>query len=253
MTFYNRADAVMLERILPDGKVQASVYASAYRLLDASNMIAFLFAGLLLPLFSRMLKQRDNIEQLVRLSFSMLICLSFTTAAVCWFFSDTIIGLLYHNHVDESASVLSVLMACFIFVSITYVFGTLLTANGNLRMLNTMAGLGMAMNIGLNFLLIPKYKALGTAYSSLITQSVTALVQVYLAYRVFHFQVNKPFLIRLFLFLLAVAVSGALIQASAIKPLLGILLLAFVSPVAAVATGMLSPGRLIKVLREPEN
>jgi hypothetical protein len=41
--------------MLPDGKIQSSIYASAYRLLDAANMIAYLFAGLLLPLFARML------------------------------------------------------------------------------------------------------------------------------------------------------------------------------------------------------
>ena len=58
MTFYNRIDTVMMERMLPEGEnnIQAGIYAQAYRLLDATNMIAYLFAGLLLPLFSRMLK-----------------------------------------------------------------------------------------------------------------------------------------------------------------------------------------------------
>jgi len=55
MTFYNRIDPVMIERLLPDklGDEQAGIYASAYRLLDASNMIAYLFSVLLLPLFFR--------------------------------------------------------------------------------------------------------------------------------------------------------------------------------------------------------
>ena len=58
MTFYNRLDAVMIERILPknEGTEQAGIYAKAFRLLDAGNMIAYLFSVQLLPVFSRILK-----------------------------------------------------------------------------------------------------------------------------------------------------------------------------------------------------
>ena len=49
MTIYTRVDFVMIERLLPEGKKAAGVYASAYRLLDAVNIIGLLFSGLLLP------------------------------------------------------------------------------------------------------------------------------------------------------------------------------------------------------------
>ena len=71
MTFYNRIDTVMMERMLPDasvskdymhsGEVQSGIYASAYRLLDATNMIAYLFSVLLLPLFAKMLKFKESV------------------------------------------------------------------------------------------------------------------------------------------------------------------------------------------------
>src|SRR4051812_16470344 len=56
MAFYNRFDTVLLERMLPFrvGAHEAGIYASGFRLLDAGNQIAFLFAGLLLPIFSSM-------------------------------------------------------------------------------------------------------------------------------------------------------------------------------------------------------
>jgi O-antigen/teichoic acid export membrane protein len=58
MGFYNRIDAVMLERLLPEnlGKEQAGIYAQAFRLLDAVSMFGVLVAGLLLPIFAKMLK-----------------------------------------------------------------------------------------------------------------------------------------------------------------------------------------------------
>jgi O-antigen/teichoic acid export membrane protein len=200
MTFYNRIDAVMLERMLPDGKEQSSIYASAYRLLDASNMIAYLFAGLLLPMFARMIKMQHKVEELVRLSFSLLFVLSISAALFSMYFNTEIMQLLYHHHVTESASVLSLLMCCFVFVATTYVFGTLLTANGNLKMLNSMAAGGMLLNLLLNIILIPHYKAMGSALSSLITQGLTALLQVYFAQHIFKFKTNYRYLGSLLIF-----------------------------------------------------
>jgi O-antigen/teichoic acid export membrane protein len=52
MAFYNRIDGVMLERMLDNGQEQAGIYAQSFRILDAASMIAFLFSGLLLPMFS---------------------------------------------------------------------------------------------------------------------------------------------------------------------------------------------------------
>jgi len=206
MTFYNRIDTVMLERMLPDGKEQTSIYVSAYRLLDSANMIAFLFAGLLLPMFSRMLKLKHNVDKLVKLSYSILAFGSIIVAVGSFFYSDYIMELLNTNHIEESSKVFGVLMSCFIAISITYVFGTLLTANGNLMQLNIMASIGMAMNIVLNIFLIPLYKAYGSALSSLITQFITAMFQVYLCQKVFKFRINYRFLITLFVFLLGVIV-----------------------------------------------
>ncbi len=206
MTFYNRIDTVMLERMLPDGKEQTSIYVSAYRLLDSANMIAFLFAGLLLPMFSRMIKLKHNVDKLVKLSYSILAFGSIIVAVGSFFYSDYIMELLNTNHIEESSKVFGVLMSCFIAISITYVFGTLLTANGNLMQLNIMASIGMALNIVLNIFLIPLYKAYGSALSSLITQFITAMFQVYLCQKVFKFRVNYRFLITLFVFLIGVII-----------------------------------------------
>jgi O-antigen/teichoic acid export membrane protein len=68
MMVYTRIDAVMLERMLEDGVQESFTYASAYRLLDAANMITYLFVGLLLPMFSRMLGQKEAIGPLFEVS-----------------------------------------------------------------------------------------------------------------------------------------------------------------------------------------
>lgn len=215
MTFYNRIDTVMLERILPQGQgaEQAGIYAQGYRLLDAANMIAFLFAGLLLPMFSRMIKYKEPVEQLVKLSFTLLITPALIVAVGCAFYQYDLMKLLYYDkknidlslmHISESAPVFGVLMFCFSAISTTYVFGTLLTANGNLKELNIMASSGMVLNIVLNLILIPKYHAMGSAIASVITQFVTALIQVFICRKKFHFKVNYRLLVLLFTFIVGI-------------------------------------------------
>ncbi|TAH42603.1 MAG: hypothetical protein EYC69_05040 [Bacteroidetes bacterium] len=206
MTFYNRIDVVMLERMLPFrvGANEAGIYASAYRLLDAANMIALLFAGLLLPIFSSMIKLKQNVEEIVRLSVSLLVIPAFVVASCCYFYSYELMDLLYSgDHIEESSAVFKILMSCFIPASATYIFGTLLTANGNLKQLNLMASTGMLINIILNLILIPKFSAVGAAISSIITQLFAAGTQIFMVQRAFQFRINVPFITRTILFILA--------------------------------------------------
>ncbi|MBK8195245.1 MAG: hypothetical protein IPK76_19270 [Lewinellaceae bacterium] len=72
MFAYTRLDGVLLERLLPGGKTHAEVYAGAYRLLDACNMLGFMFASLLLRVFARLVKDppHTGVRSLASLSFS---------------------------------------------------------------------------------------------------------------------------------------------------------------------------------------
>lgn len=221
MAFYNRIDSVMIERILPDkqGEQQAGLYASAYRLLDAVNMLAYLFSVILLPMFSRMIKFKDEVNKLARLSFTLLFLLSVTVAVGSFFYRTEIMVWLYPQHINETLAIYSsriqetswifgILMFGFIPISTTYIFGTLLTANGNLKYLNLMAAFGMVLNLSLNFLLIPYLKAIGSAYASLTTQVITALVQVMLVVLIFKFKFNIQYLLKLLIFVLVVFASA---------------------------------------------
>lgn len=221
MTFYNRIDAVMIERLLPagdgefGGDVQSGIYASSYRLLDAANMIAFLFAAILLPMFARMIKHKENVEELVKISSMLLLAPAVVVGSVCFFYSYDIMSMLYAGlfakhpgYLTECAAIFRVLMLCFTAFASTYVFGTLLTANGSLKQLNSMALTGIVINIGLNWYLIPRYHAYGSAVSSLITQFFLAGVQVLMAVVIFKMKINWNLLIRFGLFTVAVGVLG---------------------------------------------
>jgi O-antigen/teichoic acid export membrane protein len=190
MNLYSRIDSVMLERILPKGNVESGIYAQAFRIVDAVNMIPFLFAGLLLPIFSKMIKNAEPTQPLVGFSFSLLFIPAFAFTVSCVFFRSELMLLLYHQHAAESSSVLGILMISFLLISINYIFGTLLTANGSIWQLNKIAVIGVAISFILNITLIPHYKSFGAAIANLNTQLIVLVLQVFFAFKIFNFTLN---------------------------------------------------------------
>ncbi len=210
MTFYYRLDAIMLDMMLEDGERQASIYAQAYRLMDASSQIGVLFAVLLLPMFANMIKHNKKLDELVKLSFSLLFVPAIVIAIFSYSFSKEIMNILYDSDTSESAQVLSVLMACFVAIASTYIFGTLLTANGNLKILNQLAIGGMLLNFILNILLIPRFQAEGSAIASLITQFSIVVLQVIIAKSVFNFNMNYKYIgaVALYVGMIVILING---------------------------------------------
>lgn len=239
MTFYYRTDTLMLERLLPNGALEAGIYAQGFRFFEAFNMLGFLVAGLLLPMFSRMLRQGEAVTELVSLALRLVLVGAIAVAVFASMKAQAIMDLRYSEHTDQSAPAFAVLMWCFVAVCTTYIFGTLLTAGGSLKRLNIMAAAGAVLNIGLNLVLIPRWQAEGAAWASLVTQGATALVQVVLALRVFRLGLPWQLVPRILLYTagaIIVMLTGRQLEAS-----LPLLFVVYTPAVAllAFATGLL--------------
>lgn len=210
MALFNRVDSVMLERLLENGREQAGIYAQSFRIFEAATQFSFLFAILLLPMFSRMIQQKQNVNELVRTALPLLMVVGLSVAIIAFYYKYEIIDLLYHAHTPYSSNIFGILMIGFLFVSLSYLYGTLLTANHNLRQLNILAGTTVIINIGLNLLLIPKYQAMGAAISSLVSQAFFATIQVFLSIRLLKIPANRDILIKLAGFLIINLLTGYL-------------------------------------------
>ncbi|MCA1757157.1 MAG: oligosaccharide flippase family protein [Bacteroidales bacterium] len=183
MAVYWRVDSVMLERMLPDGKVAAGVYAQAFRLLDAASMIPYLFAVILLPQFTRAMALGEDTVPLEKMALVMLALPAAAVTLVSVLFSKEIMALLYIEHVGQSARLFAILMISYVPVAVTYIFSTVLTARGTLAQLNIIAGSGMIINVLLNVFLIPSAGAEGAATASVITQTAMAALFAFVVIR----------------------------------------------------------------------
>jgi len=250
MTCYNRLDSVMLERMLPgdQGKEQSGIYAKGFRLLDAANMIGYLFSVQLLPLFSRMLKHKENIENVVKLSFTLLLTPALIVSVSTTFYAQHFFDKIYTGD-TEGYMIFAVLMNCFTAMSLTYIFGALITASGNLKYYNYMAVGGILVNLILNFILIPRYQAMGSAIASVITQFSMGLGQVFLAYKVFKFRVNKRLILALFLFIIGLILVNYLTLNLTRQWLLNFIIMLIFSGLLAFVTGMINPKSVLRFLK----
>lgn len=213
MTIYTRVDAVMIEKLLPDGAAEAGIYAAAYRLLDAAAIIGFLFAGLLLPMFSRMLHQGGDVSALAHFSFKLLFTFAMPLSLITWFWGDEIMRLLYLNADAYYGKVLGALMWSFVASSGIYVYGTLLTAGDKLRKMNMIFLIGLIINIILNIILIPAGKAQGAAMATSITQTGVWLGEMWLLRHSLHIFPDHKMIGQLLLFTLLSTLIIAFSQA----------------------------------------
>ena len=213
MSFYSRLEPVLIERLLPDdiSASQAGIYGRAYRLFDAGNNISYLFSVILLPLFAAIIKEKEDLQGLVKQSFSIMLSMTCIIAVLCIFYSQNFMETMYTGqNNDEASTILKILMGSFVSISVTYIFGTLLTANGNLKQLNIVAACGVAINITLNCLFIPHFQAVGAAFTSLCVQFITCVVQFFIAKKIFKLRLGHPFWIRLVLFLALITITSYL-------------------------------------------
>ena len=112
-----------------------------------------------------------------------------------------------------------------------------------------MAGSGMVFNLILNAILIPKFMAQGAALSSLITQSITALLQVYLAQRIFKFKINVRLMTQLCIFIPMVILLAYTSKLIFLNWFLGLLLFSASSIVFAFGIGLLHIKSIVRILK----
>ena len=190
-------DADAIKSQLAAGYAEIGLYTRGYRLLDAGLIFSALLSTQLLPLFSKRLATGDDNGEVIWMSFRLVLWVSLGAAMGAWFYGEPLINWLYQgqmelgatltqNGVDvpqamvysgeilNAAMIFKVLMLAFVPMSLVHVFGTFVTASGQMKWLASLAFVCVGINIAFNYIEIPKVGALGAATGCLITQWIFA-------------------------------------------------------------------------------
>jgi O-antigen/teichoic acid export membrane protein len=175
MSAHLRTDGFLLERLYPSGAHEAGLYAAAYRLLDASNMAGYLIASFLMPFAARLWSEKKALQEIILQSRHLLLMFSIGIISITCMLAPWMQQVLYHRTDAYGASILQWTIAALFGYSLVQIYGTVMTATGNIIKFCWMNFGALALNITLNLLLIPQYGALGCAVAAFISQTLLGL------------------------------------------------------------------------------
>jgi len=175
MSVHVRADGFLLERIHPQGAHEAGIYAAAYRLLDASNMVGYLVASFSMPFFARLWSENQPLENTILQTRHLQLMFAVTIAAITIMLAPWLQKILYHRVDEYSIQILRWCLPVLIGYSFVQVYGTVMTATGSVVSFCYLNLTAVFINIILNLLLIPRYGAFGCCVSALCSQAFLAI------------------------------------------------------------------------------
>ena len=170
MSVHYRLDGFLLERIHSNGAMEAGIYASAYRLLDASNMVGYLASSFLVAFVARNIGDKEMLEDAIFNTRHVLMFCSVAAVSFVIVFAQWLQQLLYHSNSNYHALVMQLCIATYPAYCLVHVYGSVLTGAARFKQFITVLFFSVVCNVVLNIALIPFYGALGCCIAALASQ-----------------------------------------------------------------------------------
>jgi O-antigen/teichoic acid export membrane protein len=181
MSVHYRLDGFLLERIHLHGALEAGIYASAYRLLDASNMVGYLASSFLVAFVARNIGHRKMLEDAIFNTRHVMIFLSMAAVSFVMVFAQWLQQLLYHSGSSYHVLVMQLCIATYPAYCLVHVYGSVLTGAARFKQFIMVLVLSVIINIVLNVALIPLYGALGCCIAALVSQYFCGVMTLMIA------------------------------------------------------------------------
>jgi O-antigen/teichoic acid export membrane protein len=170
----NRIDFLMLERL--SDLTQVGLYAACYKVTNLLETLPLMIMGTLYPLMSRY-AQNDltKLRTLYLRSALYLGAVAIPIGVSVTLFASQIIFLLFGNKFAPAALGLRILVWSTVFLYVGLCGGNLLISIGQEKINLLMNIIGTAINIGMNYLLIPSKGFVGAAIATSVTYFIILL------------------------------------------------------------------------------
>ncbi len=196
-----KVDIIMLS-ILKNNEA-VGWYSAAYRILEATLFIPSSVAGAVFPVMSRLhIVSKNQLAFAYQKLFKFMLLISLPIAVGGFFLSPSIISILYGSDFRLSTITLKILIWVVPISFINYLLGTVVYTSDKLSLGVFVGFTNTSVNIIGNLILIPMLAHNGAALATLISESITVVMLVFIVsssldskYEVFKFEAfAKPFL-----------------------------------------------------------
>ena len=205
-TIYYSIDVVMLTKLV--GEYATGIYNASYKLISVLTLFYSVYTAVIFPVMSKFFK---NDGKMLTISFEKsvkyLMLIMIPLALATMFYSTDIIQFIYGEEYNQAASVLSILIwtVCLLFVN--GACNTLLNASHHEITVTKIYGIAAIFNVVLNFIMIPSFTYNGAAITTVLSDLLIMILQLYVIYKIGH-KINKRLYLDLIKIILGTGVLG---------------------------------------------
>lgn len=173
LTFaYGRVDQILVYELAPHS-AEVGVYAAMYKILDNAGFVPMAVMVTLFPIMAGLFPaDRERLRRMMQVAIDYLTFVALGGLALTIVAAEPIVQLLYGSDFVSGSTVLTILIAAFLPICIGNVAGNMVVAMDLQRTYIWFAGVGLALNLALNLVLIPRYGIEAAAWVTLATEVV---------------------------------------------------------------------------------
>ncbi len=175
ISIYMKIDQVMIKDMMSAEAV--GQYAAAVRISEAWYFIPIAIASSLFPAIINAKKQSEELyyARLQKL-YNLMVWMAIAIALPMTFLSDWVVNFLFGEQYSQAASVLMIHIWAGVFVFGGVVGGKWIVTENLQKIANNFLLVGLAVNVILNFVLIPYYGIVGAAWATLLSQAMASFI-----------------------------------------------------------------------------
>lgn len=178
---YYNFDTLMLSFL--QGDLMVGWYSAAYRIILVLISIGGIYGMVYLPALSRRIRSSKHAaKSLIDKSFRVLVSFALPVTAGGILLSPKIIVFVFGEQYLNASDPFRILLIAVLIIFMSVVFSYGLISFGKQKQLAIYSTIAALLNVGLNFLLIPKYGTVGAAITTVISE-VTVFTGVYFTFR----------------------------------------------------------------------
>lgn len=187
---YFKLDTVMLSVMKPAKDV--GIYSAAYKVLEAVIFLPAIYIGLVMPLLSRFaVKSKAEFTKTFKSAFNVITIFALYFSAYIFLMSDWIVRAIGGGAFLEASPVLKILSFAILLIFFGNLGGNAIIALNLQKKAMWIYLTGAVINVGLNFLLIPRYSYFAAASTTVLTEIFITLAMFWLIRQNIKIAVNK--------------------------------------------------------------
>jgi O-antigen/teichoic acid export membrane protein len=192
-----RADAILISLLAPAKDV--GIYMVAYRFVDQAFLLPGIFVGVMFPTLTRYAHTGDSRrDPLINQMFRLLLLAAVFVAVAIFTLAPPLVRVVAGPEFAAAVQPARILAASLFFLFVSPVFYNLLIAINRQRDLIAINLAALAVNVGLNLVLIPRFSYNGAAVATVLSEGLAFSGTFWLARKIAGVTIDLRFIARVF-------------------------------------------------------